>query len=64
MGSKSDWDTMSNASKTLTDFGVPHETRIVSAHRTPQPIRFEISSLDWDATVIGGAELVFSELVV
>lgn len=36
MGSKSDWDTMSNASKTLTDFGVPHETRIVSAHRTPQ----------------------------
>jgi 5-(carboxyamino)imidazole ribonucleotide mutase len=36
MGSKSDWDTMSNASKTLADFGVPHETRIVSAHRTPQ----------------------------
>src|ERR1700689_2239242 len=35
MGSKSDWDTMSNASKTLTEFGVPHETRIVSAHRTP-----------------------------
>jgi len=35
MGSKSDWDTMSNASKTLADFGVPHETRIVSAHRTP-----------------------------
>jgi 5-(carboxyamino)imidazole ribonucleotide mutase len=36
MGSKSDWDTMSNASKTLDDFGVPHETRVVSAHRTPQ----------------------------
>jgi 5-(carboxyamino)imidazole ribonucleotide mutase len=36
MGSKSDWDTMSNASKTLTEFGVLHETRIVSAHRTPQ----------------------------
>jgi 5-(carboxyamino)imidazole ribonucleotide mutase len=36
MGSKSDWETMSNASKTLADFGVPHETRIVSAHRTPQ----------------------------
>jgi predicted NBD/HSP70 family sugar kinase len=37
---------------------------LLAAHRTPQPIRFEISSLDWDATVIGGAELVFSELVV
>jgi len=36
MGSKSDWDAMSNASKTLAEFGVPHETRIVSAHRTPQ----------------------------
>src|SRR5580700_7269187 len=36
MGSKSDWETMTNASKTLTEFGVPHETRVVSAHRTPQ----------------------------
>jgi 5-(carboxyamino)imidazole ribonucleotide mutase len=36
MGSKSDWDTMTHASKTLTEFGVAHETRIVSAHRTPQ----------------------------
>jgi 5-(carboxyamino)imidazole ribonucleotide mutase len=36
MGSKSDWETMTHASKTLTEFGVPHETRIVSAHRTPQ----------------------------
>jgi 5-(carboxyamino)imidazole ribonucleotide mutase len=35
MGSKSDWETMTHASKTLADFGVPHETRIVSAHRTP-----------------------------
>ena len=36
MGSKSDWETMTHASKTLTEFGVAHETRIVSAHRTPQ----------------------------
>ena len=36
MGSKSDWDTMTHVSKTLAEFGVPHETRIVSAHRTPQ----------------------------
>src|SRR4051794_31422053 len=35
MGSKSDWDTMRAASEVLDDFGVPHEARIVSAHRTP-----------------------------
>ena len=35
MGSKSDWGTMEVASETLTEFGVEHETRIVSAHRTP-----------------------------
>jgi 5-(carboxyamino)imidazole ribonucleotide mutase len=36
MGSKSDWDTMRHASEMLTRFGVPHESRIISAHRTPQ----------------------------
>jgi len=35
MGSKSDWDTMRHASEILTEFGVEHETKIVSAHRTP-----------------------------
>src|SRR5437764_4713881 len=35
MGSKSDWLTMEHASKTLDEFGVAHETKIVSAHRTP-----------------------------
>src|SRR6476620_2848265 len=35
MGSKSDWATMEIASQTLVEFGVPHETKIVSAHRTP-----------------------------
>lgn len=35
MGSKSDWPTMEAASLVLTEFGVPHETKIVSAHRTP-----------------------------
>src|SRR5688572_29485944 len=35
MGSKSDWPTMEIASLVLTEFGVPHETKIVSAHRTP-----------------------------
>ena len=35
MGSKSDWATMKAASDILTELGVPHESRIVSAHRTP-----------------------------
>ena len=35
MGSKSDWDTMRHAADILAEFDVPHESRIVSAHRTP-----------------------------
>src|SRR5437773_2395526 len=35
MGSKSDWETMRHAEETLIQFGVPHERKIVSAHRTP-----------------------------
>ena len=35
MGSKSDWSTMEHASKMLDEFGVAHETKIISAHRTP-----------------------------
>ena len=35
MGSQSDWDTMREAADVLKALGVPHETRIVSAHRTP-----------------------------
>ena len=35
MGSKSDWPTMEITTQTLTEFGVPHETKIISAHRTP-----------------------------
>ena len=36
MGSKSDWDTMAEADRILSEFGIPHECRVVSAHRTPQ----------------------------
>ncbi|MDQ2936706.1 MAG: 5-(carboxyamino)imidazole ribonucleotide mutase [Acidobacteriota bacterium] len=36
MGSKSDWETMRHADETLTEFGVPHECRVMSAHRTPR----------------------------
>jgi len=35
MGSQSDWETMKNAATTLDDLGVAYETRVVSAHRTP-----------------------------
>lgn len=46
MGSKSDWETMRHADETLTEFGVPHECLIVSAHRTP----------DWMHEYAGSAE--------
>ncbi len=35
MGSQSDWDTMSHTATTLEQLGIPFETRVVSAHRTP-----------------------------
>ncbi len=35
MGSKSDWDTMKQTDAILTEFGVPHECQVMSAHRTP-----------------------------
>jgi len=43
MGSKSDWETMSHASETLTKLGVPHEVRVISAHRAPD-LLFEYAS--------------------
>jgi 5-(carboxyamino)imidazole ribonucleotide mutase len=38
MGSTSDWDVMSNASKLLDKFGIEHESRVLSAHRTPKQL--------------------------
>jgi 5-(carboxyamino)imidazole ribonucleotide mutase len=35
MGSQSDWETMTHAAETLKTLGIPHEVRVVSAHRTP-----------------------------
>ena len=43
MGSKSDWPTMKLAADVLADLGVPHEARVVSAHRTPD-LLFEYAS--------------------
>ena len=43
MGSASDWETLEHAAKTLGELGVPYETRVVSAHRTPD-LLFEYAS--------------------
>ena len=43
MGSTSDWDTMRHAAETLDELGVPFETKVVSAHRTPD-LLFEYAS--------------------
>lgn len=60
MGSQSDWDTMQHASDTLEALNVQHETRIVSAHRTPDRLHeYAESALDRGLKVIiagaGGA---------
>ncbi|MBA3646682.1 MAG: 5-(carboxyamino)imidazole ribonucleotide mutase [Gemmatimonadaceae bacterium] len=57
MGSKSDWDTMQHASDMLTRLGVPFETQVVSAHRTPD-LLFEYASTAYDRgleVIIAGA---------
>lgn len=57
MGSKSDWDTMRHAVETLDALGVPNETKVVSAHRTPD-LLFEYASTAADRglrVIIAGA---------
>ena len=57
MGSKSDWDTMQNCVDMLEKLGVPYETRVVSAHRTPD-LLFEYASTAIDRgleVIIAGA---------
>jgi 5-(carboxyamino)imidazole ribonucleotide mutase len=43
MGSSSDWETLRHAAETLAELGVPHEVRVVSAHRTPD-LMFEYAA--------------------
>jgi 5-(carboxyamino)imidazole ribonucleotide mutase len=43
MGSASDWETLCHTAETLTELGVPHEVRVVSAHRTPD-LMFEYAA--------------------
>lgn len=57
MGSQSDWETMKEAHKILHDFEIPHECRIVSAHRTPERM-FEYAKMAKDKglkVIIAGA---------
>src|SRR5437899_2648953 len=54
MGSKSDWETMQHAATTLDRFGVTHECRVLSAHRTPAQT----------AEYVGGAERRGVEVVI
>jgi 5-(carboxyamino)imidazole ribonucleotide mutase len=51
MGSQSDWEVMQHAARSLADFGVPHEARVLSAHRTPDAL------VEWvEALVTQGAK--------
>ncbi len=54
MGSKSDWDTMLHADEVLSQFNVPHECTVVSAHRTPARM----------AEFAGGAEARGIEVII
>ncbi|MBA3804341.1 MAG: 5-(carboxyamino)imidazole ribonucleotide mutase [Acidobacteria bacterium] len=54
MGSQSDWETMQHADEMLTRFDVPHECRVVSAHRTPA----------WMAEFAAGAEARGLEVII
>lgn len=60
MGSQSDWDTLRHAAEFLEQLGVPHETQVVSAHRTPDLLfNYAESAIDRGLEVIiagaGGA---------
>lgn len=54
MGSKSDWDVMQHSSETLKRFGVPHQCRALSAHRTPAAVM----------ELVSGAEAAGVEVII
>jgi 5-(carboxyamino)imidazole ribonucleotide mutase len=57
MGSKSDWETMRHASETLKAFDIPHECRVISAHRAPAALLEYVKAAEAAGTevFIGGA---------
>jgi len=52
MGSTSDWDTMKACAETLESFGVPHECKVMSAHRTPNLTTSYISAAEGRGTKV------------
>jgi 5-(carboxyamino)imidazole ribonucleotide mutase len=52
MGSTSDWDIMQHCDVTLTEFGVPHECRALSAHRTPSHVAELVSAAEGNGTEV------------
>jgi 5-(carboxyamino)imidazole ribonucleotide mutase len=55
MGSRSDWETMEHAARTLDQLNIPHEVRVVSAHRTPD-LLFEYAA----AAEVRGLEVIIA----
>jgi len=55
MGSQSDWETLAHASQTLDGFGVEHDVRVLSAHRTPDQLVAYVESAER-----GGVEVVIA----
>lgn len=55
MGSRSDWETLEHATQTLEALGIPYETRVVSAHRTPD-LLFEYA----DSAADRGLEVIIA----
>jgi len=57
MGSKSDWETMRHTAETLAEFGVSHECRVLSAHRTPDALTDYLKTVEKRGceVFIGGA---------
>ena len=57
MGSKSDWKTMVHCSDTLKNFGVKHQVKVISAHRTPERLRKFLNEAKKNKTeiIIAGA---------
>ncbi len=52
MGSESDWDTMQRAHKTLKEFGVPHDCRVISAHRAPDLLAEYVAGCEKDGVEV------------
>src|SRR5437899_7886251 len=63
MGSKSDWETMRHAVETLDNLGVPNESRVLSAHRTPDATaEFERNAADLGYLLINAVAVVAAHM--